>query len=128
MYRFEKLQVWQKSMDLCVAVYEKTKLFPREEAYGLSSQARRAATSTPLNIAEGSACKSRKEFVQFLTVSLRSQYELTTVIRLASRLKYLRENETVVLEEKTSEVGRLLQGLINSLSSAKNQQLKTNNF
>jgi len=128
MYRFEKLDVWQRSMDLSVAIYEKTRLFPREEIYGLVSQARRAATSIPLNIAEGSACRSKREFIQFLTIALRSQYELITVIKLASRLKYLDEREVAFLEERSAEVGRLLQALINSLDKSNNQKLKTNNF
>jgi hypothetical protein len=73
MYRFEKLEVWQKSMDFCELVYKRSSNFPKTETYGPVSQLRRAATSIPLNIAEGSACRTKKEFIQFLTIALRSQ-------------------------------------------------------
>ena len=63
MYRFEKLIVWQKAMDFSVNVYCESKKFPKEEIYGLTSQLGRATTSIVLNIAEGSACKSNKEFL-----------------------------------------------------------------
>lgn len=61
MYRFEKLTVWQKAMEFCLKVYDLTKDFPKEELYGITSQLRRSATSIPLNIAECSGCKTKKE-------------------------------------------------------------------
>lgn len=126
MYRFEKLRVWQKAMEFCELVYEKSKNFPKEEIYGLTSQFRRVATSIPLNIAEGSACRTKKGFVQFLTIALRSQYEVVTIIELAKRLIFLADTDCQLLEERAGEVGKLLQALINSLSKkSKNQQLKT---
>jgi four helix bundle protein len=68
-----------------------------------------------LNIAEGSACRSRKEFAQFLSVSLRSQYELASAIRIALRLEYLPGPVFASLDERLAEVGRLLQGLSDSI-------------
>jgi len=115
MYRFEKLIVWQRAMDLVVEVYRATKSYPADERFGLTSQTRRAATSITLNIAEGSACRSRKEFAQFLSVSLRSQYELAAAIRIASRLEYLAGDVIAALDNRTAEVGRLLQGLSDSI-------------
>lgn len=127
-YRFEKLRVWQKAMDFSVKIYEISKRFPREEIYGLTSQIRRAVTSIPLNIAEGSACRTSKEFIQFLHIALRSQYETVTIIKLAYRLKYLDSSDTTELEEKIAEIGRLLQALINSLDTrSDNQKRKTKN-
>lgn len=119
-YRFEKLIVWQKAMDFCVKIYEKTKQFPKEEVYGLTSQIRRATTSIPLNIAEGSACKTSKEFMQFLYVALRSQYEVVTIIKLATRLQYFDNAIQQELESDIAEIGRLLQALINSLKKSTN--------
>ena len=127
-YRFEKLEAWQHAMALCQMVYEQTAQFPREEIYGLTSQLRRAASSIPLNIAEGSACKSKKEFEQFLYVALRSQYEVVTILMLAKRLGYLSDTSTSSLEEQVARTGRLVQGLINSLQRNSGvQQPKTNN-
>jgi four helix bundle protein len=88
-YRFEKLIVWNKAMELAKAVYGVTKDFPKDELFGLTSQLRRAVSSIPLNIAEGSGCKTRKEYIQFLYIALRSQYEAVTIIRLASELGYI---------------------------------------
>lgn len=125
-YRFERLVVWQKAMEFARHVYAVTRRFPRDEIYGLTSQFRRAATSVPLNIAEGSACRTRKEFQQFLYIALRSQYECVTIIKLALGLGYLTKTAAGELEDGAAEVGRLLQGLINSLSrssgSTNNQQ------
>ena len=63
---YENLIVWQKSMDLVIAIYTVTGKFPKEEIYGLTSQMRRAAVSIPSNIAEGSRRSSRKDFRNFL--------------------------------------------------------------
>jgi four helix bundle protein len=128
MYRFEKLQVWQKAMNFCKLVYKKTNDFPDEERFGLISQFRRAATSIPLNIAEGSACRTNNEFIQFLTIALRSQYECVTIIKLAYDLGFLNKSDYKTLEDKVAEIGRLTQALINSIKrKSKNQKPTTNN-
>jgi four helix bundle protein len=72
------LDVWKRSMDLVVKVYQITKLFPDTEKYGLTSQMRRAAVSIPSNITEGAARKGDKEFIQFLYISIGSLSELET--------------------------------------------------
>lgn len=107
-------------MEFCVKIYDKTKNFPKEEIYGITSQLRRAATSIPLNIAEGSGCKTRKEFIQFLYIALRSQYEVVTIIKLSHKLDYFNDNEIEILEHEIDEIGKLLQGLINSLQKSNN--------
>lgn len=116
MYKFEKLDVWNKAMDFCEFVYKESANFPKSEIYGLTSQLRRASTSIPLNIAEGSACKSQKEFIKFLSIALRSQYESVTIVQLCFRLGYLNETNSNLFQERLAEIGRMLQGLINSLN------------
>jgi len=66
------LNVWKKSIDLVDIIYKMTKSFPKEELYCLTSQIRRSAISVPSNIAEGAARSSKKEFIQFLYIALRS--------------------------------------------------------
>jgi len=66
---FRDLQVWQKSMELTVVVYRITQSFPREEAFGLTSQLRRSAVSIPSNIAEGQGRLNTREFRQFLGIA-----------------------------------------------------------
>ena len=115
-YKFERLVAWQRAMDFCTRAYEESKRFPREELYGLTSQLRRASVPIPLNIAEGCGCDSDKGFAQFLTVALRSQYEVVTILRLAERLGYISKELSQQMEEDCSEVGKLVQGLRHSLS------------
>ena len=114
-YRFEKLIAWQKAMDFCLEIYAITKDFPKEELYGITSQLRRATTSIPLNIAEGSACPTKKEFARFLYIALRSQYEVVTILKLTYRLNYFDEDSHNHLLNGIGEIGKLVQGLINSL-------------
>nr|WP_274519487.1 four helix bundle protein [Nitrospira moscoviensis] len=72
----KQLEVWQRSMELAINVYQATAGFPKEEIYGLSLQARRSAVSIPSNIAEGAARRSSKEFVHYLYIALGSAAEL----------------------------------------------------
>ena len=62
------LEVWKKSFDLVVDVYNETKSFPEEEKYNITSQIRRAAVSIPSNIAEGCARSSDKEILRFIDI------------------------------------------------------------
>ena len=75
---YRELMAWQKAMDLTDPVCQVTKGFPREEAYGLTSQLRRAAVFVPSNIAEGQGQRSGKEFVHFLGVAYGSLQEVET--------------------------------------------------
>ena len=117
MYNFEKLKVWQKSMEACESIYKVTRTFPREETFGLKSQLRRAITSVPLNIAEGSSYASKKDFARFLRAALGSQFEAITIIKLSYRLNFLSKNLHNELLSKAEEIGKLLYGLINSLKT-----------
>jgi four helix bundle protein len=112
---FKDLLVWQKAMALVTEVYRLTRNFPKEELYGLTCQMRRAAVSIPSNIAEGQGPLTRGEFVHFLGQARGSLCELDTQMRLAKALGYLPEVEPPY--EQSAEVGRLLNGLINSLRS-----------
>ena len=104
------LEVWKKSMDLVSNIYKSTESFPNKELYGLTNQIRRAAVSIPSNIAEGAARNSKKEFIQFLYISLGSLSELETQIIIASRLEYLNNLDT--LSEDLKFVQKLINGLI----------------
>jgi four helix bundle protein len=111
------LIVWRKAMDLVVAVYELTRGFPRDELYGLTSQIRRAAVSIPANIAEGQGRRSKPEFRQFLGNARGSLLELDTHLELALRLNYLKPVQHQGINERVIEVGRILNGLLRSLTS-----------
>ena len=113
---FKDLIVWQKAFVLTLEVYEVTKAFPKEEQYGLVSQIRRAAVSVTANIAEGYERSHRKEYLHFLGMARGSLGEVETYLLLAKELQYIEEGQFIGLEDKRSEVGRLLRGLIRSLS------------
>jgi len=87
-FKFEKLIVWQKSLDLSDEVNQLTKTFPKDEIYVLASQIKRAADSVSLNIAEGSTGQSNPEFGRFLGIALRSNIEVVSCLYLAQRRGY----------------------------------------
>jgi four helix bundle protein len=107
---FEKLLIWQEGMDLTVSMYLLTKKFPKEELFGLTSQLRRASSSVPLNIAEGSG-RGKKEFVHFLTIALTSCNEVITILHLARRLEYSTEQDAVTLQDSYLILIRKIQSL-----------------
>ena len=115
---YRDLEVWQKAIDLVVAIYRTTTLFPQEERYGIVSQLRRAAVSLPSNIAEGQGRKSAGEFRRFLYTALGSLMELETQLIIADRLGYLHDGTSEDFQRRTGELGRMLNGLIRSLPAA----------
>lgn len=111
----ENLEVWKRSVDFVVSVYESTKNFPSDERFGLTSQIRRAAVSIPANIAEGAARKTNKEFLQFLSIAQGSSSELETEILIAKKLSFLNENQYNLLKEEIENISRMMIGLTNHL-------------
>jgi len=78
---FKDLTVWQEAMNLVEMVYLQILTFPKEEMYGLTSQIKKAAVSVPANIAEGNGRKSRKEYLQFLSIANGSLMELEMYLK-----------------------------------------------
>ena len=112
---YRDLFAWQKAMDLVEVVYKATGQFPKEEIYGLTNQLRRAVVSIPSNIAEGQGRSSSNDFRRFLAISYGSLREVETQILIAQRLNYLNKAQTERLLNLAGEVGRLVNGLSNSL-------------
>ena len=96
-------------------IYNITKGFPKEELYGLTAEIRRAAVSIPSNIVEGRARAGNKEYKRFLLISRGSLEEVKYQLLLAKDLQYLDSNTYNKIVNLMDEVGRLLNGLINSL-------------
>jgi four helix bundle protein len=111
------LLVWQKAVDLTVKCYEATKLFPRDERFGLTSQVQRSASSVAANIAEGRGRGTTNGFLNFLWIATGSLTELDTHLVIARRLGYLNDQQFQDLEQRIEEVGRMLTGLRRSLGS-----------
>jgi four helix bundle protein len=111
------LEVWQKSILLVTSLYALTSKYPSNETYGITSQIRRAAVSIPTNISEGAARNHRKEFVQFLGISIGSAAELETLLLISFNLKFLTEEIFFHISSDLEKVIRMLINLRKSLSS-----------
>ena len=116
-YAYTELIAWQRSMELAAAVYAASHSMPPDERYGLTAQMRRAAVSISANIAEGQGRRTCGEFLNSLSVAYGSVGELETHLMLAERLQFMEAKVVRGILERTAEVGRLINGLANSLKS-----------
>ena len=115
MQDYRNLEVWKKSHELTLSVYESTSQFPREEIYGLTSQIRRSCASIPTNIAEGSGRESAADFARFLQIAVGSASETEYLILLSRDLKYINANQYTELMGSTIHVRRMLIALLKSV-------------
>jgi four helix bundle protein len=116
---YRDLLVWQRSIQLSVAVYEFTRNFPAEELYGLRSQLRRASVSVASNIAEGTGRRTTGEYVQFLGMSRGSNYEVQTQLVIARELGFGTEPDRAKCVRLSVEVEKMLNASIASLATKK---------
>ncbi|MGA9979155.1 MAG: four helix bundle protein [Candidatus Sulfotelmatobacter sp.] len=114
---YRDLRVWQNVMELVICVYHETRCFPRDELYGLTSQMRRAAVSIPSNIAEGKGRSTDRDRSLFFFHARGLLLELETQILIAQRLKYLTPSSAEFLVKTSTELGRMLNALIQSMRS-----------
>jgi four helix bundle protein len=110
------LDVWKRTIDLVVAVYNVSASFPRAELFGLTSQLRRSAVSVPSNVAEGHSRSSTAEFLRHISIAQGSLSELETQLPISERLGYLKGDQRDVLLRASAEIGKMLNGLQASLS------------
>lgn len=122
---YTKIEAWRLADDLTVAVYEVSRSFPREELYGLTSQLRRAASSVPANIAEGSARESKRDYLHFLYIARGSLTETQYFLHLAARLGYLNANDDLQLSSQTRAAFACLHGLIKAVEAESGKLTKT---
>jgi four helix bundle protein len=112
---YTKIEAWRLADDLAVAVYERTRSFPKEEIYGLTSQLRRAAYSVPANIVEGALRETKKDYLHFLYIARGSLAETQYFVHLARRLNYLVEEQADALARQTKLTFACLHGLIQAV-------------
>jgi four helix bundle protein len=118
MMPYERLEAWELSHELVLAVYRASSNWPKSEVYGLTSQARRSAASVSMNLAEGAAKRGPREFRRYLDTSLGSLSELDYILRLAHDLGYLNSGDWEVLRESRDGAGKALWGLYRAISRA----------
>ncbi|MDA3928628.1 MAG: four helix bundle protein [Prolixibacteraceae bacterium] len=108
MHNYREMKIWQKGRILVKEVYLITQTFPKEERFGLTSQAQRAAVSIPLNISEGAGRGTNKDFNNFLDMARGSVNELETLIFLSNDLEYINSETTNLLLQKTEELSKMI--------------------
>jgi len=122
-FSFEDLKVWQKAVEFAKATLNITeKIQVTRKHYRLIEQLESASTSVALNIAEGKGRYSRREFIHFLYVARGSLYETVALLIIFYRNDWLDEKQLINLKTLSSELGKMLSGLINAL------KLQTNNL
>jgi four helix bundle protein len=114
-FSFEKLTVYQRSLQLSYKIYTISQKWPREHLFGITDQLRRAIVSISLNIAEGYS-RSRKDFQHFLTISRGSCFECIPLIKMAANLQLISNTEEAMLYNELLEISRMLSGLRASLT------------
>ena len=113
-FKFEKLKVWQKAVELSGEIYELTEKFPKKEMFVLTSQIQRAADSISLNIAEGSTAQTNPEFKKFPGYALRSAIEVVSCLHLARRRQLINQ-EVDHFYSILTELIKNIQALRNSI-------------
>ena len=114
-FKFEKLIVWQKAVDLSELIHNTSKKFPKDEMFILTSQIKRAADSVALNIAEGSTGQTNSEFKKFLGYSIRSNIEVVSCIFLAKRRLIITDDEFEKIYALCGEILVMINSLRNKL-------------
>lgn len=116
LHSYKDLIVWQRSIELVVAVYELTEKFPKEEMYGLTLQMRRAAVSIASNIAEGRFRGTKKDFLQYLRISYSSGAELETQIIIAKKLPKTNNLDYSKVDSFLEEAMKMLNKMIRNFN------------
>ncbi len=114
MHHFEKIDAWKRGCQLSVFIYE---IFRNSKDFAFKDQMVRSSLSIPSNIAEGAERKSDKDFIRFLRYSKGSSAELRTQAYIAAKINLLTPDQAKHIASETTEISRMLEGLIRSLDS-----------
>ncbi|MCE5321809.1 four helix bundle protein [bacterium] len=123
MFRFEKLDIWKKSIEFANLIYKSTETFPMKEQFGLTSQMRRAAVSISANIAEGSSRVSNKDFSRFIEIAYGSLCETLSHLHIATAQSLIDVNCLERIVSEADELARMLSSFRNSLGKWKTDQV-----
>jgi four helix bundle protein len=114
-FKFEKLIVWQKALDLTGVVHDVSRKFPKDELFVLTAQIKRAADSVCLNIAEGSTHASNAMQITFLNTALRSNIEVVGCNFIAKRRNIINQVDFEDIYRRCEEILAMINGLRKSL-------------
>lgn len=115
MFRFEKLEVWQESINYAKRIYTLTNTLPKSEMFGLSSQLKRAALSILSNIAEGTGSSTKRDFSHSLDIAIKSAIETVSQLMFGKTMNYFSENSVQPLYEQAELLIKRIQRLKKSL-------------
>jgi four helix bundle protein len=116
--RFEDILAWQKAKTLVLRIHE---LFKSSKNFSFRDQIQRAAVSIMNNIAEGFERGSNSELSRFLFIAKGSSGEVRSMANLAGELGYISGEEMTEIINLSSEISRMLSGLITSIRDNKNK-------
>ncbi len=105
---FNKLQIWQNSIDLTDLIYDVASGFPKNELYGLTSQMQRSAVSIASNIAEGSQRATSKDFAHFILTTKASLAELETQVIISHRRRLMTDQKHIDCLTRIEELHKML--------------------
>ena len=109
---YRDIQAYQRSYKASIAIYQAVKDFPREELFGMTSQLKRAATSIPLNIAEGYGKRiNPNEFKRFLLMAIGSCDEMKVLLEMSKDLNFMNEQRAGEFIGIYEEIGKMLNSL-----------------
>lgn len=114
--KFTDLIAWKESHKLVLLTYKTLEDFPKKELFALCDQIRRCVVSVSANIAEGFSRHGKKEKSQFYYIAKGSLTELENHFLIARDVGYINEGKFNILLNQTNQVGRLLTGLVRSVS------------
>ncbi|MDP4130780.1 MAG: four helix bundle protein [Bacteroidota bacterium] len=117
MTSYKKLDAWIFSMEMVKEIYRLTKMYPKEEMFGLTSQTKRAVVSIPSNIAEGLGRNFKKDSIQFLHISRGSAYEVETLLSVAVMTQLINQETYDRVNQMIEKTIRLINGLIKYLEN-----------
>ena len=115
--RYKDLLVWQKSLAFADQVLDLIDIIETSRKhYRLFEQLEAAATSVPMNIAEGKGRNSQKEFMQFLYIARGSLYETLTLLEIFKLRSWITNNQFDEFEQKSNEIARMINSLIKAIA------------
>ena len=120
--KFEDLLVWQKAVELTVDLYA---CLEKVNDFGFKNQIQRASLSISNNLAEGFERGSDRDFKRFLFIAQGSCSEVKSMLYVGVRLKYIRSDSYIELNQRVVEIGKMLFGLSNSLSDGYSRKYRS---
>ncbi len=110
-FKFERLEVWKRSIEFCDRIYLIADALPQKHQFSIGEQLRRAALSIPTNIAEGTGRDGVKEAKYFFRIAKGSVYEVISLLVIAGKRGHIAREQYKELYAEADEISAMLTGL-----------------